>query len=110
MKTKQADIFLHDRKAGRLKRDSNGYCFQYDPNYLKRPDARPVSLTLPLTDQPFESEALFPFFVGLLPEGWFLDITCRVLKIDPDNTYDLLLATCGDCIGAVSVVPLNDEG
>lgn len=110
MKPKQADIFFHNRKAGRLARDANGYCFQYDPDYLKLTDARPVSLTLPLTPKPFKSDILFPFFAGLLPEGWFLDITCRVLKIDPTNTFDLLLASCGDCIGAVSVFPVSAEG
>ncbi len=110
LKPKQADIFLHNRKAGRLERDANGYRFQYDPDYLNLPDARPVSLTLPLSPEPYKSDALFPFFTGLLPEGWFLDITCRVLKIDPANTFDLLLATCGDCIGAVSVFPVSEKG
>jgi hypothetical protein len=31
------------------------------------------------------------------------------LKIDPENAFDILLATCGDCIGAVKVIPV-DEG
>ena len=110
IKPKRADIFLHDRKVGRLERNPNGYRFQYDLNYLDLPDAKPVSLTFPLSDKPYENDALFPFFIGLLPEGWFLDITCRVLKIDPANTFDLLLATCADCIGAVSVIPVNEEG
>ncbi|MCW3081692.1 HipA N-terminal domain-containing protein [Segetibacter sp.] len=34
----------------------------------------PVSLTLPLKDQPYTSNVMFPFFDGLIPEGWLLDI------------------------------------
>jgi serine/threonine-protein kinase HipA len=68
-----------------------------------------VSLTLPLTEKPYESEFLFSFFFGLIPEGWLLDITSRTLKIDPENVFDILLATCGDCIGAVKIIPVNEE-
>jgi serine/threonine-protein kinase HipA len=62
-----------------------------------------------LTHEPYESERLFPFFAGLIPEGWLLDLTSRTLKIDPENAFGILLATGGECIGAVSVVPV-DEG
>ena len=55
------------------------------------------------------SRQLFPFFLGLIPEGWLLDLTSRTLKIDPKNPFDILLATGGDCIGAVKIVPLDEE-
>ncbi len=105
----KADVYLGDRKAGILEGTDSGYCFTYRKEYLSLPDAEPVSLTLPLTDKPYMSEKLFPFFIGLLPEGWFLDICCRTLKIDPKNKFDLLVATCGECIGAVAVRPADDE-
>ncbi len=106
----RAYIFLHDSKAGLLERHPGGYRFRYDPDYLQQPDALPVSLTLPLSDKAYESKELFPFFTGLLPEGWYLDIVSRTLKIDPDKGFDILLATCKDCIGAVSVYPVNEFG
>ena len=109
MKANKAHVFVHGRKAGLLERCPDGYRFLYDPDYLSASGSLPVSLTLPLTDTPYESKTLFPFFLGLLPEGWFLEITCRTLKIDPDNSFDLLAATCRDCIGAVSIVPAGDE-
>jgi len=62
-----------------------------------------------LTDKAYESASLFPFFLGLIPEGWLLDIASRTLKIDPDNAFDMLLATCGDCIGAVKVIPVLED-
>jgi serine/threonine-protein kinase HipA len=101
-------VYLWDKKAGLLERTERGYRFTYYQEYLSEKDAQPVSLTLPLREEPFESESLFPFFLGLIPEGWLLDITSRTLKIDPENSFDILLATGGDCIGAVTVIPEGD--
>ncbi len=106
---RKALVYLGDRKAGLLEKTDVGYRFSYVPEYLSRKDAQPVSLTLPLTGDPHESHRLFPFFLGLIPEGWLLDLTSRTLKIDRDNPFDILLATGGDCIGAVKVVPIVEE-
>ncbi len=108
MKTDKVYIFLGEHKAGLLERLPDGYRFQYFKDYLQTPDAAPVSLTLPLTETPYAAENLFPFFQGLLPEGWFLDITCKKLKIDPENSFDILAEACRDCIGAVRVLPAEN--
>ncbi|MFC1813161.1 HipA N-terminal domain-containing protein [Thermodesulfobacteriota bacterium] len=108
-KQKKAFVYLWNRKAGVLEQTERGYRFSYDPEYLSSPKAQPISLTLPLTDEPYESHRLFPFFLGLIPEGWLLDLTSRTLKIDPERSFDILLSTCGDCIGAVNVVPVNED-
>jgi len=105
----RADIYLGDKKEGLLERTEKGYRFTYYKEFISSQDAQPVSLSLPLTENPYESESLFPFFLGLIPEGWLLDLTSKTLKIDPENAFDILLATCGDCIGAVKVIPI-DEG
>ncbi|MEA3415472.1 MAG: HipA N-terminal domain-containing protein [Thermodesulfobacteriota bacterium] len=104
-----ADVYLWDTKAALLERNDREYRFSYYEDYLSLPDAQPVSLTLTLTGKPYESESLFPFFLGLIPEGWLLDITSRTLKIDPENVFDILLATCGDCIGVVKIIPVDEE-
>lgn len=106
---KKAFVYLRESKAGLLEKTERGYRFTYFEEYLSSQDAQPVSLTLPLTEDPYESERLFPFFLGLIPEGWLLDLTSRTLKIDPENPFDILLATGGDCIGAVKIVPLDEE-
>lgn len=105
---KRAKVFLHDRLAGRLVEDENGFTFTYDSEYLNLPDAAAVSLTLPLVDKPYHDMVLFPFFDGLIPEGWLLDIAERSWKINQRDRMSLLLACCKDCIGAVSVIP-DDE-
>jgi len=54
---------------------------------------------------------LFPFFDGLIPEGWLLDIAEKNWKLDMRDRMSILLVTCRDCIGAVSIHPLksNDD-
>ena len=105
----KAFVYLGERKAGLLEKGDRGYRFSYFPEYLSAQNVQPVSLTLPLTDEPYESETLFPFFLGLIPEGWLLDITSRTLKIDPENSFGILLAAGGDCIGAVKIIPVDEE-
>ena len=107
IRKKKADVYLWDKKAGLLEKTDRGYRFVYYKDYLFSKDPQPVSLTLPLTEKPYESESLFPFFLGLIPEGWLLDITSRTLKIDPENAFDILLGTCRNCIGAVKVIPID---
>ena len=92
-------------KAGILKKTVEGFRFQYLQEYLFRTDAVAVSLTLPLRAEPYESKKMFPYFTGLIPEGWLLDLTSRTLKIDPENVFDLLLRCCRDCIGATGIYP-----
>ena len=101
---RSADIFLFDRLAGRLDElDEGGYLFRYDEDYLADSQAIPLSFTLPLRTEPFRSRFLFPFFDGLIPEGWLLDIAQTSWKLDPRDRMGLLLACCRDCIGAASV-------
>jgi serine/threonine-protein kinase HipA len=50
---------------------------------------------------------MFPFFDGLIPEGWLLDIAEKNWKIDSRDRMGLLLACCKDCIGAVSVLDIT---
>jgi serine/threonine-protein kinase HipA len=102
---KQARVFNYDIFAGVLTEDENGYTFVYDADYLAGEKAEPISLTLPLTDKPYISNILHPFFDGLIPEGWLLDIAERNWKINNRDRMSLLLACCKDCIGAVSVQP-----
>ena len=106
---KQAKIFLNKTLAGVLTEDDLGYEFRYDSDYLKSDAAVAVSLTLPLTDKPYRDKVLFPFFDGLIPEGWLLDIAEQSWKISARDRFSLLLACCKDCIGNVSVQPLLEN-
>ena len=104
---KQAKVFFKENFVGVLTEDENGYTFKYNVDYLQKKDAKAISLTLPLNEKPYVSQVLFPFFDGLIPEGWLLDIAGHSWKINLRDRMSLLLACCKDCIGAVSVVPLS---
>ena len=106
---RRAHVLYRDVVAGLLVENEHGYTFTYDPSYLADRQSEPISLTMPLTDSPYESNVLFPFFDGLIPEGWLLDITVKNWKINPNDRMGLLLACCKDCIGAIGIVPINDE-
>lgn len=102
---RRAEIYLFNRPAGILEEHDQGYRFSYSPEYVSSAGAMPVSLSLPLQHEPYEDKRLFPFFDGLIPEGWLLDLAEKTWKLDPRDRMGLLLACCHDCIGAVSVVP-----
>jgi serine/threonine-protein kinase HipA len=104
---RKAEVYMQERLAGILQERDNGYLFTYLPEYLDGTDATPVSLSLPLQSEPFEDKRLFPFFDGLIPEGWLLDIAEQTWKLHPRDRMGLLLACCCDCIGAVSIVPME---
>jgi serine/threonine-protein kinase HipA len=106
---RRAEIRIHNQIAGRLTQDENGYHFEYDPLYLKSENAIPISLTLPLRETPYTSRVLFPFFDGLIPEGWLLEIVEKNWKLNPRDRMGLLMVCCKDCIGAVSVHPVNED-
>ncbi len=105
---RKAAVFMKDHQAGWLTQDEHGYHFAYDPSWISRPDATPVSLTLPLRNTPYSSNVLFPFFDGLIPEGWLLEIVANNWKLNPRDRMGLLLVCCRDCIGAVSIRPVNE--
>ncbi|MBQ8760091.1 MAG: HipA N-terminal domain-containing protein [Bacteroidales bacterium] len=106
---KSAVVFLRGVRTGVLTEDENGYTFSYDADYIASDKAESVSLTLPLSDKPYHDKVLFPFFDGLIPEGWLLDIAEKNWKIDARDRMSLLLACCKDCIGTVGVEPIIEE-
>lgn len=105
MRERSAIVRLDGQRAGLLTEHGRTMSFQYDQAWLERKDAVPVSLTLPLRSEPYESEGLYPFFENLLPEGWLLEIATSKLKLSKDDPFGLLVATCADCIGAVEILP-----
>ncbi len=107
---RKGKVFFGKIEAGVITEDENGYHFQYLPDYLNLPDARPVSFTLPLQEEAVSAKTMLPFFDGLIPEGWLLEAAVESWKLDPRDRMGLLLSCCKDCIGAVSVIPMEGSG
>jgi serine/threonine-protein kinase HipA len=104
---RQAKVLLNEQEVGQIWEDENGFFFQYLPEYAIRLTVPPVSLTLPLRVEAYHSDSILPFFDGLIPEGWLLQIAENHWKINPRDRVGLLFACCRDCIGAVSILPEN---
>jgi serine/threonine-protein kinase HipA len=99
---------MEKKLAGMLIEVEDGYSFAYDQEYLQS-GSKPVSLTLPLQSEPFQSKTMIPFFDGLIPEGWLLDIAQKNWKLNERDRMGLLLVCCRDCIGAVSIEPATNS-
>lgn len=100
---KKVEVKMYDQTAGYLVQNEDGYLFEYDSSYLQTSNPTAISLTMPLKATPYFSTTLFPFFDGLIPEGWLLDIAEKNWKLNSRDRMSLLIACCEDCIGAVSI-------
>ena len=100
---RKAYVYVRNVFAGILAETDSGYSFTYDEEYLESEHPSAISLTIPLSSKPYTSATLFPFFDGLIPEGWLLGVVSRNWKIDTKDRFGLLLVACRDCIGNVSI-------
>ena len=107
---RRAEIFYKDNLAGILTETDDGeYVFQYQDSYLREHPEDFISFTMLVNDKAYVEKRLFPFFEGLIPEGWLLDIASKNWKINQNDRMGLLLACCQNCIGAVSVIPIQEK-
>jgi len=103
MKEKGQVYFQNDLSGTIRKKEDGSFEFVYED---KSPS---VSLTMPNTKGRYLSDDLFPFFDGLIPEGWLLNLTQKNWKIPKNDRMTLLLTTCQDCIGAVHIQQEDTE-
>ncbi|MES2284086.1 MAG: HipA N-terminal domain-containing protein [Bacteroidota bacterium] len=107
---RSAEIYYKDQLAGILTETNEGqYIFQYDKKYVVKYPRQFITFSMPVTEAKYAANRLFPFFEGLIPEGWLLDIASKSWKINQNDRMGLLLACCRNCIGAVSVKPIPEE-
>lgn len=100
---KKGLVYKKNKLAGTIWEDENGYFFQYSEEYLISPKYGAVSRTLPLRAEAFSHKNMLPFFDGLIPEGWLLEIALDNWKLDRRDRMNLLLKLCEDCIGDISI-------
>ena len=67
--TRSLGVWWDDRRVGTLSMDRHGDTeFVYAAEWLGAPDARAISVWLPLRAEPYSRRESRPFFEGLLPE------------------------------------------
>lgn len=107
---RKGKVYYKDLFAGIITETDDGeFTFQYDLDYLNQNPSKFITFTMPVREKLYVDKHLFPFFEGLIPEGWLLDIASKGWKINRDDRMGLLLVCCQNCIGAVSVIAINEN-
>jgi serine/threonine-protein kinase HipA len=107
--SRSARVLYNGELAGVLRKTGSQYFFTYDGGYLQSPKSRPVSITLPLRKESYKGESLFPAFINMLSEGANKRMQCRLLKIDENDYFSLLLATAkNDSIGPITIEEIHE--
>ena len=77
--------------------------FTYDAGWMSSPGGRPLSLSLPYTDeQALKGERVQNFFDNLLPDSDAIRKRLATrFKTQTTGAFDLLQAIGRDCVGAV---------
>ncbi|MDJ0625329.1 MAG: HipA N-terminal domain-containing protein [Candidatus Caenarcaniphilales bacterium] len=100
---RRGEVYYQDKYAGLIEEVDEGFQFTYEKNYLIN-ETKPISLTMPLREEAYLSKTMIPFFDGLIPEGFLLNVAEENWKLNSKDRMGLLLACCRDCIGAVTII------
>ena len=108
---RRAVILYKVEEAGILtQHDDGAFTFRYNDAWMADINKPGISLTLPKSQHEYHSRYLFPFFYNMLPEGSNKQVVCKLMRIDPDDYFGLLLTTAkNDTIGAVRVIKIEQE-
>lgn len=106
----KVEVFYKETFAGVLEKKIEGhFIFIYEESYIASNNPS-ISLTLPKETKSFKSENLFPFFDGLIPEGWLLKLASEELRLDPlQDRFELLKTLCRDTIVPFILVSLKTK-
>lgn len=102
---RQAQVLFKGNVAGTLEETAGGGTrFTYTAGSLQQ-----IGCALPIDRREHEwGDGLHPFFQHIAPEGWLRENQARAAQIEDQDDFGLLLRYGADCIGAVSVLPVDD--
>jgi serine/threonine-protein kinase HipA len=107
---KTLDVYLHRELVGHLIQNDGGKrVFDYADRWLQKPDATPLSNSLPLRQKRFARKECRGYFAGVLPEERKREIIARNLGISERNDYAMLERIGGECAGAVTFLPAGES-
>lgn len=109
MPDRSLDVWMQGELVGRLDQEAGRIVFTYDPGWIGKPSALPLSASLPLRPEPFDDRAARPFFAGLLPEQERRDQVARAFGVSARNDFALLDAIGGECAGAVTLTHIGEK-
>ncbi|MBI1191703.1 MAG: phosphatidylinositol kinase [Bacteroidetes bacterium] len=106
---RRAIIRYKGQDAAILSQDDAGrFHFRYTDAWYTAAHSPAISLTLPMSQQEYHSNYLFPCFYNMLAEGSNKELVCFEMRIDPEDHFSLLMHTARhDSIGAITVQPMD---
>lgn len=108
--TRKLDVYIEERLVGILSQEQNGeLSFQYDSSYVDQDNNHSISVSMPLSLSPYESNVSKAFFSGLLPDDIIRKRLANYLGISETNSFTLLEAVGGECAGALSLYPEGEK-
>lgn len=106
--SRKGNVFYNNILCGIIEETDNFYVFKYNREYIDNPLNKPISLTMPLSEKSYVSTYLHPFFDGLIPEGYLLEIAISKWNLKITDRMGLLLSVCENPIGAVSIKEVKE--
>ena len=92
------------REVGSITGDSEFSAeFRYSEDYLNAPDAMPISLSMPLRSEAYDTANTRNFFEGLLPEGFLRRTVAENNRTDAGDYLSLLEMLGSECLGAIQI-------
>ena len=106
----ELQVLMNNVPVGRLSKNQLGLMsFVYDASWLEHPARRPISLSLPLSPNPYKGEIVRNYFQNLLPDSeTVLSRIQNRLNLPSLHPFDLLAAVGHDCVGALQFYPINE--
>jgi len=104
------NVYYDREPVGQLIQDDGGQMtFKYDASWLGKPEPIALSRSLPLREETFTQKECRGFFGGALPEEDNRKVIARILGISDKNDFAMLEQIGGECAGAISFLPENEE-
>ncbi|WP_051284441.1 HipA N-terminal domain-containing protein [Desulforegula conservatrix] len=104
-------VFMNGLKVGCLTRLSTGMLsFEYSDSWIHSDRARPLSLSMPLSQKAYAGDMVDSFFDNLLPDSQ--PVRSRIqtrFRAKSNRCFDLLWHVGRDCVGAIQLLPDDAE-
>jgi len=98
-------VLMNGVEAGRLDYERGRLTLSYAPSWRERPDAVPVSLSMPMTAETHTGAVVGAFLWGLLPDNeQIIQDWARRFQVSARQPFGLIGAVGEDCAGAVQFV------
>lgn len=111
-KSRQLKVLMNGELVGILASSSKGVLsFTYDQSWLEHEGRRVISLSMPLTSQVYSGPVVENYFDNLLPDSQPIRNRLQT-RVGADSTkaFDLLSHIGRDCVGALQLLPEDQEG